>query len=82
MGNRKKAKPGTGLRATVAANVRHRRAEAGLAQSAVAARAGLTTAMISAVEREHREPSFDSLVRIADVLGVEPWRLLRPRVSP
>jgi transcriptional regulator with XRE-family HTH domain len=40
---------------------------------------GLTT--ISYIERGIRSPSFDSLLRIADVLEVELWQLVKEATS-
>jgi transcriptional regulator with XRE-family HTH domain len=39
--------------------------------------AGLSTSMISLVERDLRNPTLDTLLRIAEVLEVDLWRVLK-----
>lgn len=39
--------------------------------------AGLSTSMISLVERDLRNPTLDTLLRIAEVLKVDLWRVLQ-----
>lgn len=39
--------------------------------TALAQRAGISQQMVSYVEREMRNPTLDTLLRIADVLGVK-----------
>lgn len=46
------------------------RASAGLTQRELAARAGLTQAFVSQVERGHAVPSLDSMVRLSIALGL------------
>ncbi|MCF7763185.1 MAG: helix-turn-helix transcriptional regulator [Verrucomicrobia bacterium] len=42
-----------------------------LSMSAVAQRSGLSQSMISLVENNHRSPTLDTLLRIAEVLEVD-----------
>ena len=48
-----------------------------MSMTALAAKAGLSLTMISFVEREIRKPTMDTLLRIADALEVDLWKLLR-----
>jgi transcriptional regulator with XRE-family HTH domain len=63
------------LRATVCALVvrrlREERERQGISMTVLAARAGLAQATISFVERGIRNPTLDTLLRIAGVLDVE-----------
>jgi len=53
------------------------RIERGLSMTELAARAGLSRAMISFVEHELRNPTLDTLLRIASVLEVDFADVLR-----
>jgi transcriptional regulator with XRE-family HTH domain len=55
----------------VARIIRDERIKRGMAMSTLARRAGLSQAMISFVEREVRNPSLDTLLRIAGALRVD-----------
>lgn len=55
----------------VARILREKREERGLSMTELAHRAGLSQAMISFVERELRNPTLDTLLRIASVLKVD-----------
>lgn len=55
----------------VAKILREEREKRGISMTALAARAGLSQQMISYVEREMRNPTLDTLLRITGVLGVE-----------
>lgn len=68
-----KAKP---LREVFAAQVRARRANAGLSQERLAELAGLHRTYVGSVERGERNISIDNIERIANALGVEPSDLL------
>jgi len=63
------------LRDAVAGNVvrilREERKRLGLSMNQVAERSGLSQPMISLVERDLRNPTLDTLLRIADVLEVD-----------
>ena len=56
--------------------VRERRLKLGLTQEAVAERAGMHPVYISLVERGHRNPSLDNVVRLAVALQCDPGRLV------
>lgn len=49
----------------------------GLSMHQVSQKSGLGLTTISYIERGLRSPSFDSLLRIATVLDVELWKLVR-----
>jgi len=49
----------------------------GLSLNGLARRAGLSRQMISYVEQEERNPSLDTLLRIAEVIGIPLERILR-----
>ncbi|HTY88065.1 MAG TPA: helix-turn-helix transcriptional regulator [Candidatus Acidoferrum sp.] len=55
----------------VARILREEREKRGLSMTALAGRAGLSRAMISFVEREIRNPSLETLLRIAYVLDLD-----------
>lgn len=55
----------------VAKLLRELRVERGLSMTELAARAGLSRAMISFIEHELRNPTLDTLLRIASVLKVD-----------
>ena len=63
------------LREAVAANVvrilRDERKKRGLSMNQVAERSGLSQAMISLVEHDLRNPTLDTLLRIADALELD-----------
>lgn len=62
-------------RATVCANVariiREKRQAKGLSMELLAAGAGLSHSMISLIERQLRNPTLDTLLRICSVLEVD-----------
>jgi len=60
---------------TFAVNVRKYRIERNLSQEHLAELAGLHRTYVSAVERERRNISIESIQRISDALKVEPYRL-------
>lgn len=68
------------LRDAIAANVvrllREKREERGLSMNEVAQRSGLSHSMISLVERDLRNPSLDTLLRIAEVLDFDLGRVI------
>jgi transcriptional regulator with XRE-family HTH domain len=55
----------------VAIILREERERLGISMTSLAGRAGLSQQMISYVEREMRNPTLDTLLRITDVLGIE-----------
>lgn len=56
--------------------IRQARLERGLSQERLGLDADLDRTYVSSIERGHRNPTFDTLVKIADVLGVGPADLL------
>jgi transcriptional regulator with XRE-family HTH domain len=65
------------LRDTLAKNMRRLRAARGLSQEALAHESGLNRTYLSGVERSERNVSIDNIARIAEGLGIEPWKLLK-----
>ena len=57
-------------------NVKHYRQATGLSQEAFAEKCGMHRTYISAIECFRRSISLENIQRIADALGVEPYRLL------
>jgi transcriptional regulator with XRE-family HTH domain len=62
----------------VAANVRRRRERLGLTQEELGELAGLEWRFVQRIEAGARRLLLESLVRIAEGLGVQPGRLLQP----
>lgn len=58
-------------------NIRNTRKSKGLSQEELALEAGMKRSYVSEVERGLRNPTVRALSRIAAVLEVEPWELLR-----
>jgi len=56
---------------SVAHALRDERKRQGLSMERLAERAGLSTSMISLFERDLRNPTLDTLLRIAEVLKVD-----------
>jgi transcriptional regulator with XRE-family HTH domain len=65
----------------VGANVHRLRVKAGVTQETFAEVAGLDIRFVRRVERATVNLRFDTFIRLADALGVEPGQLLR-RVKP
>jgi transcriptional regulator with XRE-family HTH domain len=55
----------------VARILRDERLKMGLSLAAVAARAGISYQMVGFVEKEQRNPTLDTLLRISDALGID-----------
>ena len=69
----------------VARIIREERVRRGLSLNVLAERAGLSRQMVSYVEQEERNPSLDSLLRIADVIETLLEKIIqraRAEVSP
>lgn len=66
-----------GLREAFAKNLRKLRNERGLSQEALAYEAGVDRTYISALERSVYAASLDMIEKLAEVLDVEPARLLK-----
>lgn len=62
----------------LAANVRRTRLSMGLSQMELAERAEISTGHMNDIERSRRWVSADTLVRLADALGLSPFQLLLP----
>lgn len=56
-------------------NVKRYRQQAGLSQEAFAEKCGMHRTYISAIECFRRSISLENIQRIADALGVEPYKL-------
>lgn len=69
---------GQQLRTVVAVNVRRVRRQRKMSQEALAAAANLHRTYVGSIERAERNVSLDSLVALAEGLGIEPWELLHP----
>nr|WP_283812427.1 helix-turn-helix transcriptional regulator [Bradyrhizobium pachyrhizi] len=65
------------MRAALGRNVRSLRLSRRMTQQELAELAESRRALISDIERGEANPTFDSLVRIAITLGVEPADLLK-----
>lgn len=65
----------------LSAMIRSQRRKLGLTQGAVAAKAGLSIAFLSQVERGHTTPSLASMVAIASALGKSPGYFLKQPIS-
>ena len=67
-----------GLRDIVAYNIRLRRIRLTLSQEDLALSADLDRTYVSAIERGRWNISLSNIERLAVVLDVEPWKLLKP----
>ena len=69
------------VRQSVSSNVarllRQERERQGISMTSLAEKAGLSQQMVSYVERELRNPTLDTLLRITDALGVELSTLIK-----
>ena len=65
-------------RVTLAENLRVRRVSKGLSQERLAELAGFHRTYISQIERCSTNVSLENLQKVADVLEVEVWQLLKP----
>ncbi len=66
------------LQALLGRNIRTAREKRGYSQQMLAERAELSAGHITDLEQGRKWVSADSLVRIADALGIEPFMLLLP----
>ena len=64
------------LRATVGSNIRRIRRERGWSQATLAAKAGLSIAMIGKLENGRGNPRVTTLAAVASALSVSPRALL------
>lgn len=67
--------------ARVAQILRQERERRGLSMNSVAERAGLSQQMVSYVERQMRNPTLETMLRIAAALDIDPVELLRRAVK-
>lgn len=74
----KPLKRNASLRNVVAYNIRSRRVDMALSQEDLALSAELDRTYVSAVERGRWNISLSNIERLAVVLEVEPWKLLKP----
>jgi transcriptional regulator with XRE-family HTH domain len=68
--------------ARVAQMLRRERERRGLSMNEVAERAGLSQQMVSYVERELRNPTLETLLRMAAAMDVDLSDVLRRAVKP
>lgn len=61
----------------IGANIKHYRTALGLSQEKLAEGAGLHRTYVGAVERGERNISAKNIAKIAEVLGIEPYKLLK-----
>ena len=73
-------------RQTVCANVarilRQERERRGISMTVLGERSGLSQQMVSYVERDMRNPSLDTLLRMCDALGIELDDVIRRAKKP
>ncbi len=77
----KPLKRNASLREVVAFNIRTHRVDMALSQEDLALSAELDRTYVSAVERGRWNISLSNIERLAEVLEVEPWKLLKPPAS-
>lgn len=61
-----------------ALNMRNYRKKAGISQEELADKAGLHRTHVSLIEREKRNVSILTIEKIAEALGIDPFKLLKP----
>lgn len=59
-------------------NLKRYREQQGLSQQALAERCGMSTTFLAEIEILRRTPSMESLVKLAEALGLAPHELLTP----
>jgi transcriptional regulator with XRE-family HTH domain len=64
------------IRSVIAINLKHYRSKQGIAQEKLALIAGVDRTMVSKIERELTNPSIETLLKLANVLGVTVSELL------
>jgi len=62
--------------------LRQERQRRGMSLNELAARSSLSRSMVSYVERGLRNPTLDTVLRIANALGVDLWRVLKAALRP
>lgn len=63
--------------ARIAQSLRQEREKRRISMNALAERAGLSQQMISYVERELRNPTLETLLRMSAALEVDLWKLIK-----
>jgi transcriptional regulator with XRE-family HTH domain len=66
----------------LATQLHDERIRQGLSLSEVAARAGIDRTMVMRVEERERTPTIDTLLRIAEALDLNLWKVLREAMKP
>ena len=61
----------------IARLLREERERQNISMNALAERAGLSRQMVSYIEKEDRNPTIDTLLRITDVLGVHLEKIIQ-----
>jgi transcriptional regulator with XRE-family HTH domain len=69
---------GKELRAVLAKNLKLYRGLRAMSQATLAEKAGISVPFLSDIERGNKWPYMDTLISIADVLGVDVYELLKP----
>jgi transcriptional regulator with XRE-family HTH domain len=77
-----KKQPISDAAATFGARVRDRRNELGKSQEALAHDSGLHWTFIGQVERGQRNLSLHNILKLAEILGVDPGELVRGLAAP
>lgn len=72
-----KAKVREAIGVAVVQLLREERQRKGISMTRLAEGAGLSQGMISLVERDLRNPTLDTLLRMAEVLEVDLWKVLQ-----
>jgi len=65
------------IQSSVIVALRKRREKLGMSMNVLAQKSGLSLTMISFLERELRKPTLDTLLRIAEALEVDLWKVLK-----
>lgn len=60
------------------ARLKERRQELGLTQPQLSDQTGITAAYISTIENGKANPTLDMMVKLAKVVGLEVWDMIRP----
>jgi len=66
----------TELRRNLARSMKRRRAALAISQAQLAERAGLSTGYVGELEMGSKDPSMETLSRIASALEIQPYRLM------
>lgn len=69
------------LRQVFAANLRRLRHESGISQEDLAYTASVNRSYVSKLEKGATYPGLEIMVKLARVLRVEPYELLKPRIE-